>query len=111
VVTANGCTGQDIGCLYVYPDVFIYIPNTFTPNDDKMNDWFHVEGVGIAEITMEIFNRWGEPIYATNSMEGWPGTIGNSTIMAKQDVYVYKIRVLDAVGEFHDFYGHVNLIR
>jgi gliding motility-associated-like protein len=91
--------------------VFIYIPNTFTPNDDKRNDWFQVEGVGIAEITMEIFNRWGESIYATNSLEGWPGTIGSSSTFAKQDVYVYKIRVKDAIGDYHDFYGHVNLIR
>ncbi len=111
VTTVNGCTGQDVGCLYVYPDVFIYIPNTFTPNDDKLNDWFQVEGVGIVEITMEIFNRWGEPIYSTNSLEGWPGTIRNTSEMAKQDVYVYKIQVVDALGDKHDFYGHVNLIR
>lgn len=111
VITVNGCAGQDVGCLYVYPEVFIYIPNTFTPNDDKLNDWFQVEGVGIAEITMEIFNRWGESIYVTNSLTGWPGTIGSSTTIAKQDVYVYKIKLLDAVGEYHDFYGHVNLIR
>lgn len=111
VATVNNCQSSVQHCLYVFPEVFIFIPNTFTPNDDKSNDFFQVHGQGIQEITMDIFNRWGECIYTTTSLLGWPGMIGSTETMAKQDVYVYKIRIVDVFNEIHDFYGHVNLIR
>ncbi|MCZ2444066.1 MAG: PKD domain-containing protein, partial [Flavobacteriales bacterium] len=111
VTTDKSCKSSVNHCLYVYPEVFIYIPNSFSPNDDKMNEFFQIYGQGIKQLSMEIFNRWGESIYVTDSMLGWPGTIGSTEILAKQDVYVYKIRIIDVLNDVHDFYGHVNLLR
>jgi gliding motility-associated-like protein len=39
------------------------IPNVFTPNDDGINDLFMVNSNGIDDITLEIFNRWGSPVF------------------------------------------------
>ncbi len=38
VSTSQGCTDQTDRCLHIFPDFNIYIPNTFTPNGDKIND-------------------------------------------------------------------------
>ncbi len=112
VSTSQGCTDQTMRCLNIFPDFNIYIPNTFTPNGDKMNDYFYVHGNGIKALNMQIFNRWGEIIYKTNDvLLGWNGLIGNSKTEAEQGVYVYKIEVTDPKNEIHIFYGNVNLIR
>ncbi|MBE2246412.1 MAG: PKD domain-containing protein, partial [Candidatus Competibacteraceae bacterium] len=111
VQTAQGCQDTTTHCLYIFPEYKIYIPNTFTPNDDKINDFFTVGGMGIESIEMQIFNRWGESVYTTTSMLGWPGTIGSTEVIAKQDVYVYKIWVITFQGEVFEYYGHVNLLR
>ena len=50
------------------PDIAIYIPNSFSPNDDKMNDLFKAYGIGIIEFNMMIFNRWGELIFESNKI-------------------------------------------
>jgi gliding motility-associated-like protein len=111
-VASNGnCTSSITHCLYVYPEFYVYIPNAFTPNGDKLNEYFQVEGVGIKQIEMEIYNRWGEKIYETTSLNGWPGTIRTGTEEAEQGVYVYKIVVYDYLNKSYDFHGHVTLIR
>lgn len=112
VVSTNyGCQDQITHCVYVYPEFSIYIPNSFTPNDDKLNDIFNVIGRGIKNFEMYIFNRWGDSIFYTNSItEGWNGLISDGTF-AKQDIYVYKIYIEDTKNDTHEFIGRVNLIR
>ncbi len=111
VITNNGCQASTQNCLYIYPEYTIYIPNTFTPNDDKLNDYFAVKGKGIKSIEMYIFNRWGEAIYSSDNLQGWSGFIRNTSEIAKQDVYSYKIYVTDILDRKHEYYGHVNLLR
>ncbi|MCZ2442553.1 MAG: gliding motility-associated C-terminal domain-containing protein, partial [Flavobacteriales bacterium] len=111
VTTVNNCPSTVINCIYIYPEYQIYIPNSFTPNGDKINDFFSVGGMGYVSLEMEIFDRWGESIYFTDNNIGWPGTIGSSDIIAKQDVYVYKIWVTSNLGEKFEYYGHINLLR
>ncbi|MCZ2442343.1 MAG: gliding motility-associated C-terminal domain-containing protein [Flavobacteriales bacterium] len=111
VSSSQGCSSSATHCLTVYPEFYIYIPNSFTPNGDMINDFFTAEGIGIATFEMEIFNRWGESIYETDNMVGWPGTIGTSEDMAQQGVYVYKIWITTFQDDELDFIGHVNLLR
>ncbi|MCX7745155.1 MAG: PKD domain-containing protein, partial [Flavobacteriales bacterium] len=111
VTSAGNCQSSVTHCLYVFPEFFVYIPNSFTPNGDKLNEVFNVEGVGIKTIRMEIYNRWGEMIYETETMNGWPGTIRTTTDEAEQGVYAYKIVVTDYQNKVYEHIGHVNLIR
>ena len=112
VSTNQGCTDSDNICIDVIPEFSIYIPNTFTPNGDKINDIFFVHGRGIKELRMEIYDRWGEQIYTTGSQAiGWPGFMRDTNEPAKQDVYVYKIYVKNFKNEDSSYTGHINLIR
>lgn len=111
VTTPYGCSDQVTHCVYVYPEFSIFIPNSFTPNDDNINEVFNVVGRGIDGLDMYIYNRWGTVIYHTNKVDmGWNG-ITDDGVIAKQDVYVYKIYVKDGNSDVHEFVGKINLIR
>lgn len=74
-----------------YPKPYIYVPNTFTPNDDGLNDYFKVEGIGIGKFNLEIFNRWGELVFASTDMNhSWDGTYKGEKIK-NTDVFVYHL--------------------
>jgi gliding motility-associated-like protein len=73
-----------------YCPATIFIPNTFTPNGDGLNDVFIPVGKSIASIRLMIFDRWGEALYETTDMEmGWDGTYRGEVV--KNDMYVWRL--------------------
>ncbi|MFM2016903.1 MAG: hypothetical protein RL007_559 [Bacteroidota bacterium] len=115
VESSNGCTDTAMQEICIDPDVAIFVPNTFTPNEDGSNDVFFPQGVGIDpdQFEMWIFDRWGNLIYYTEDMnDGWNGTVqGKSGQLCQVDTYVWKIKCVDMLGKKHNMLGHVNLIR
>ncbi|MCZ2443184.1 MAG: gliding motility-associated C-terminal domain-containing protein [Flavobacteriales bacterium] len=110
--SANGCTDIERKCVKVYNEFFVFIPNTFTPNDDGHNDIFYVQGYGIKKIEMTIFDRWGrEVFYSDNQLAGWNGNQLDSQKPLLTGVYVYKVTVTDFKNIENDYFGKVNLIR
>lgn len=90
---------------------FYYIPNTFTVNQDFLNETFKVQGYNlkINNYSMLIFNRWGQLIYETNSINiGWNGTFNGS--ICEQGIYAYKIS-FEKDGKIYQEFGQVNLLR
>src|ERR1017187_122587 len=107
-----GCTDSIIKNVFITQDFEFYIPNSFTPNGDGLNDIFIARGYNIETFQMDIFNRWGENIFTTTDISnGWDGTLPNTGSAAVSDVYVYNITVKDGFGDFHKFHGKVSLIR
>lgn len=108
-----GCTDTTVGSVRILPDFTIFIPNSFTPNGDGMNETFRIHGRGIVDANLWIFNRWGEEIIHLSNLEpmmkGWDGTYNREDV--KQGIYVYRAIVRDMNGKEHEFYGNVNLIR
>jgi len=105
-----GCLDTTVRQIIIKPGMAIYVPNTFTPNGDKLNDFFTAEGFGIKEFTMEIFDRWGLKLFETMKMDiGWDGTYGGKECQI--DVYVYQITAIDIFNKKHTYRGQVNLIR
>ncbi len=107
------CTDTIIQVLYVQPEFAIYVPNTFTPGGDGINELFYPKGVGVDWGTLEmwIFDRWGNLIYETTNLKGWDGKANGGKNIAQIDSYVWKIAVKDIFGSTHRLVGHVNLIR
>lgn len=115
-VTSNyGCNDTVSLVLHVKPTYTIYIPNSFSPNNDELNEVFRVEGHNIKGVVMDIFDRWGKPIFhqeGTDPMyKGWNGTSENGSTALPQGVYTYKIVVTDVFNIPHEFLGNINLIR
>lgn len=110
----KGCRDTAEIVVEITPDFAIYIPNTFTPDGNGLNDMFQPLGVGIDEenYRMDIFDRWGENVFTSNNFrKGWDGTIKGNSKLAPQGVYTYKITVRDLQGGKHPFVGHVTVIR
>ncbi|MDZ4666071.1 MAG: gliding motility-associated C-terminal domain-containing protein [Bacteroidota bacterium] len=106
----NGCYAIDEVCIEITKDWSVYIPNVFTPNFDGLNDAFIVYGVGISDIEVTIFDRWGEQIYHDNQQtKGWDGTVRDSE--GKQDVYQYLVSFKAIDGKKHTKTGHVTLLK
>ena len=55
----------------------IFIPNSFTPNGDGLNDYFQVtQTCEVFDYELFIFDRWGGIIYTSNNPEDkWDGSI------------------------------------
>ncbi len=110
VTTDFGCRDTAEFMVRVDPEFYFYIPNTFTPNNDGVNDTFFGTGVGVVDYQMVIFDRWGAQVFESGSMDlHWDGTKNGRQVQI--GVYTYMISVVDIKGAPHQYVGNVNLVR
>lgn len=113
-------TTSELGCvdtmqheLVVYPEVLIYAPNSFTPDDDEHNQTWRVfmEGIDIYDFELLIFNRWGEIVWESHDISvGWDGTFNGR--QAPTGMYTWVIRTKDLLNDAkYEYNGHLNLLR
>lgn len=99
-------------CPVIEP--LIFIPNSFTPNDDLINDIF-LPQVSLFEQTsyeLFIFDRWEHLIFQSDSAEkGWDGSIRSTGNKAAPGTYVYLLSIKDGNGIEIRKRGHVNVLR
>ena len=90
------------------PDFFI--PNTFTPNGDGINDLFTVITSTAFKIkSFKIFNRWGEIVYQTSDITRyWDGLRENSGVPA--GVYYWLLEGDESLKPFKKS-GYVMVLR
>ncbi|MDB4754948.1 gliding motility-associated C-terminal domain-containing protein [bacterium] len=103
-----GCVATDSVTVYVTGS--IYIPNTFTPNDNSLNQYFLAYGTEIEYFEMLVYNRWGQLIFTSDDItKGWDGTYKG--LESPIGTYVWKIWYQEYSGEEGKAIGHVNLVR
>ena len=108
IASEFGCVAKDSVVIKVTPT--LYIPNSFSPNGDGINDVFKPEYTGYVEIELLIFDRWGENIFRTNDLDsGWNGTYKN--VNCELGVYTYKLTATDINSNTIEKVGHVTLLR
>ena len=107
VADSIGCLNSDT--VEVKINGSIYVPNTFTPNGDGINDNFEIKGENIKSFELWIYNRWGEEIYRSLEMNDfWDGKYGGNK--CKIDSYIWVIEFQDFNNNFKSINGHINLI-
>ncbi len=105
---SNGC--EAIDSVLISLDGILYVPNTFTPNGDGMNDYFFAKGENITLFKLFVFNRWGELLFETEDIsKTWDGT--HKGKLLKTDTYVWRIIYKKQNGDTQEVTGHVNLLR
>ena len=110
LTSANGCTDTVKGLVRVEDSFSFYVPNSFTPNGDGVNDSFKGYGVSIKNYLMNIYNRWGELIYTTDNYERpWDGRLKSEVV--QNDVFVYRIVLTDQHDHKHTYLGNVSVIK
>lgn len=86
----------------------LVIPNVFTPDGDGINDYFEVFLTGFDQYKCEIFNRWGESVFVTETPSiQWDGRI-KSGGLASNGVYFVAIHCT-LKGKPFKYEGHVTV--
>ncbi len=107
-----GCKDTTSKYVEIGPEYTFYIPNTFTPNSDGVNETFTGNGIGIKAYKMWIYDRWGEKVYYTEDInKGWDASIKGKYEKDKMDVYTYRAIVTDLWNKEHLYVGHVTLLK
>jgi gliding motility-associated-like protein len=111
IVTDNkGCTDTITKPITIKEELYIYIPNTFTPDDDEHNCYFYGSFIGLKSLEILIYNRWGELIFeATDLNFEWDGKYGNTDVQS--GAYSWRINYETIKGQSETISGHVNVIR
>lgn len=107
IIRANVlCNGEDN----------LFIPNTFSPNNDGTNDYFYPRGKGLMTIkSIRIFNRLGTQVFersnfpANQQSYGWDGKYAGKAL--QPDVYVYIVEITCENGQKISSKGNVTLLR
>lgn len=90
------CTAETTLKVEVGPHGKVLVPNMFSPNGDGINDVFYVYGNNVREVKLTIFNRWGEKVFDSNSVNsGWDGTYKNEPQSPGVYTYVVEFTFLD----------------
>ncbi len=110
-----GCIDSTTRQVTVRNDIDIYIPNTFTPDGDGINDVWKIEGKGFVNLNYKIviFNRWGEPVFtSTDPNEAWLGEHQNGEYFNQDSIYLYYLEIQDEEYDIKYTYdGHILLLR
>lgn len=108
-----GCIDTSTQIVIVLPEVLLYAPNTFTPDDDEFNqDWgVHISGIDIFNFELLIFNRWGQIIWESHDpAASWDGTYNGEYV--QQGTYTWTIEAKDLVNDRkYEFNGFINVLK
>jgi gliding motility-associated-like protein len=96
----------------------VYVPNTFTPNNDGHNDVFRIRGNGVTKINhFRVFDRWGNKVFESldvspnSDLAGWNGKMNNIGMELNPGVFVYDYEIECINGQKFSGKGNVTLTR
>jgi gliding motility-associated-like protein len=112
VTNEFGCTDSLTLDLRVNDGFNLFIPNSFSPDGDGMNDFFKVFGQDIKSFSMRVYSRWGQLLYSSNDYEsGWDGTTRLNDESLSSGAYFYMIQVTDIYGNSKNVEGMFTIYR
>ena len=115
----NGCADTTFKQVRITDDYWMYIPSSFTPDLDGVNDKFCISYHGIREatFTFNVYTRFSELVYSTNNINelncenGWDGKHQISGKELPLGSYIYEIYYQDFEGWKHQETSEINIIR
>lgn len=111
VINEYGCTATAQGQVGVNGTLF-YAPNSFTPNNDGVNDFWRPTSTGLSAYQCSVYNRWGEVLFSTTDPEeGWFGNVKNGDHYAPNGVYLYEVYLEDQLRIPFTYSGQIQLFR
>ena len=89
--TGLECTDEPIG--FDCESTTLYVPNTFTPNNDGVNDVWKIvyESTCWKQIDFQIYNRWGDVVFRGADDEFWDGSLNGGLYYVADGVYTYTL--------------------
>lgn len=109
-ISDKGCLDSSYLNVIILNEFIFYVPNSFTPNDDNINDELKIVTAGIETYEILIFNKWGEIIFSTNDPAiSWDGKHEGVTVPFGS--YIYKVNLKGENRQVKELIGHVNVLR
>lgn len=109
-----GCQTEDSVTVIIRQPIcanpVVFVPNAFSPDGDGHNDVLMVNGNNVRNMTMVVFNRWGQKVFETNDQSiGWDGTFKGQAL--PPDSYGYYMRCTCELGGELQLKGSILLLR
>ncbi len=106
----NGCVAFDEVCIEVGQQYAVYVPSSFTPDGDGLNDEFYLSGFGVSNLQISIYNRLGEKLFSGDGQaETWDGSFNGK--LCQNGTYVWVLDYMTAGGSRQQKTGSVTLLR
>lgn len=101
-----GCISAQKDTLIEAPDMQLFIPNAFTPNNDGINDRWEIRNINyFPENNLVVLNRWGNEVYRqTNYQNEWEGSNLN------EGSYFYNLNI-KTCKENKTYRGNLTILR
>ncbi len=92
-VVSQTC-GTSTSSVYVRLYKKITIPNTFSPNNDGINDYWNIDAlVTYPESSILVYNRYGQPVFqSTGYARPWDGTYNSSPLPPGTYYYIIDLK-------------------
>ena len=104
IINQYNCTDTVSQTVIINPVYSIFIPSSFTPNDDDKNEVFEPIINAAQSYIMKIYDRWGGIVYEGEN-KGWDGKNATS------GQYFYSIEIIDYKNKLEKEIGQVTLIK
>lgn len=89
-----------------------YVPQGFTPNGDGKNDVLYFKAVSAQEISVTVYNRWGQLVFEEKGNPvSWNGAFNNKGEIVQGGSYIYIADVVDDWGKKHRLKGTITVIK
>ena len=116
VTDSLGCAAQALHEIVITSEFSVYVPNSFTPNGDGLNDTFSpvlAATDALDSYELHIFNRWGEEVFFTKDpMEHWIGDVRDGDFYGGNGLYSYRLLMrVEGSSEMREVNGMITLIR
>jgi gliding motility-associated-like protein/uncharacterized repeat protein (TIGR01451 family) len=106
-VSPDGCSDSINVLVDAIGEVVFIVPNAYTPNNDGINDEFHIVDPDLIEsLTIKLYNRWGAMVH-----EGIDKNEPLSGTDLPTGLYVYEIVLVDINGMKHYLQGDLRVVR
>ncbi len=91
--------------------VTLFVPDTFSPNNDQINDTFELKGQSVDTGEITVFDRWGNVLFYSNDWKkAWDGTDTTGRKIST-GFYTYRINYTDLKKDSYSKLGTVYLLR
>lgn len=88
----------------------VFVPNSFSPNEDGLNDVFLSNSYEIDGWNLTVFNRWGSQVFQSKSaLEGWDGKFNGKSV--EMGSYYWTLIYKNESGRRSERQGFVNVLR
>lgn len=115
VTDIHNCDDVIDGTVVINDLLSIYVPNTFTPNGDGVNDVLFVEGADIDPLNYHfmVFDRYGDKIYESRDYTmPWVGDVHGGEYYAPNGAYNWRMVVHSATtGVRKELSGVIAIVR